>query len=69
MADLTGGCSAAVAVVTLPGEAMQPPDIPAYPSLVITIEPLEENDNAQNQAETENRLNELFGEPEYHRFI
>jgi hypothetical protein len=37
--------------------------------LIIAIKPLEKKDNAQNQTETENRLNELFGEPEHHRFI
>jgi hypothetical protein len=45
------------------------PDIPADTSLVVAIDPLEENDNAQNQPQTQNRLHELFGEPEHHRFI
>jgi hypothetical protein len=37
--------------------------------LIVAIKPLEKKDNAQNQTETENRLNELFGEPEHHRLI
>lgn len=38
-------------------------------SLVIAIDPLEKNDNAQDQPETQNSLNEFFGKPEHHRFI
>lgn len=38
-------------------------------SLVIAINPLKKNDDAQDQPETQNSLNEFFGKPEHHRFI